>query len=516
LSYVSISKPVKDRIVRAACETRTEIIGLLLGRLQGDTIVIEDSTTHEFASEKNRVTLPASSLAIIADRLVSGRLKGNIVGWYHSHTEGGVFFSQTDITTQLQLQQFSSLITGIVVDAQTGEVGCFRVAPGTNQAIRLPDENIRVFTDPSEIAQTEPSPPPTVPVPTPTIEVRPRASAAGPSRRVALAIVLVSLLVSVGIVAAVLYNYRNSTPTATAQVMINNVPVSAGTIGTPIVISANVTGPGRNVTLVYAQSGGSVDQAAMQPVGTGQYSYEIPGNQVTGDVTYYIRAFDSAGRMVNTTTYHIAVGDFSLAPQSDTITVYRTTSATLGLQLQMVNGFTGELQLSASGAPNGLGIIFSTNPATAGMTVEMNLTAGATTPNGTYPVTVIASYLPTQSSPVTRQATVAVTVADFQASLTATSSVVPAGSTATFTITLTLQKGFVDPVKITDISGLPKGATYTLTASNPTVLAGGPGTTSVTLQIKIPPFTKVGTYPITIVVSGGGVNHLLTAQIIVR
>ena len=115
MSYVSISKPVKDRIVQAARDAETEIIGLLLGRLQDDTIIIEDSTTHEFSSEPHRATLPPGSIAIIADRLVSGRLKGDIVGWYHSHTRDGLFFSVTDISTQQKLQQFSSLITGLVV-----------------------------------------------------------------------------------------------------------------------------------------------------------------------------------------------------------------------------------------------------------------------------------------------------------------------------------------------------------------------------------------------------------------
>ena len=150
MSYVSISKPVKDRIVQAARDTETEIIGLLLGKLQDDTIVIEDSTTHEFSSEPHRVMLPPSSLAVIADQLLSGRLKGNIVGWYHSHTSGGLFFSETDISTQKKLQQFSSLITGVVVDSSNGEVGYFRVIPGTDTAIRIPESSIIVYSDPKD------------------------------------------------------------------------------------------------------------------------------------------------------------------------------------------------------------------------------------------------------------------------------------------------------------------------------------------------------------------------------
>ena len=147
MSYVSIWKPVHDRIVQASHETRNEIIGLLLGRRESDSIVIDDSITGEFSSEPHRVTLPPSTLAQIADDLVSGRVKGNIVGWYHSHTEGGVFFSETDIETQNALQQFSSLVTGVVIDATTGEVGYFRIDPQTKKPFRIPEEMVSVRTE---------------------------------------------------------------------------------------------------------------------------------------------------------------------------------------------------------------------------------------------------------------------------------------------------------------------------------------------------------------------------------
>ena len=514
MSYVSVWKPVKDRIVQAARETRTEIIGLLLGRLQDDTIVIEDSTTHEFSSEPHRVMLPPSSVAVIADKLVSGRLKGNIVGWYHSHTEGGLFFSETDIDTQKQLQQFSSLITGFVVDSRTGEVGCFRVTPGTNIAVRLPEGNVRVFTDPSEPVRASPETPLNV-APTPTVEVRRRSPMAmAVTRRMVLSLILVALIVSAGAFATLLYRYRAST--SETAVIISQTPISAATVGTPIEISANVSGPVRNVTLVYGERTGALGaQVVMNSVATGQYSYLIPGSQVTGNIAYYIKAYDTNGRQVNTTTYHIAVADFNLQPQTNTLTVYRTKSTTLEVQLQSINNFNGQVRLSTSGNPSGLSVIFSENPAPSGTTVQLNFTADANTPNGTYPVTLAATYLPSHSSPVTKQTVVDATVADFQMAMTPSSNEVPAGSVAIFTIILTLQNGFTNPVMITDISGLPQGANYTLTASNPTVLAGGPGSTDITLQIKIPAFTNVGTYPILIAASGGGITHFLNAQIIV-
>jgi proteasome lid subunit RPN8/RPN11 len=155
LSYVSIWKPVNDRIVQASRESEDEIIGLLLGRLESNTLIIEDSITGEFRGEPNRVTLPPSTLAKIADDLLTGRAKGNIVGWYHSHTEAGLGFSETDVQTQRNLQQFSSLITAMVVDAETGDVGYFRVDRETAEHYRIPDERITVFENPSEAVRPE-------------------------------------------------------------------------------------------------------------------------------------------------------------------------------------------------------------------------------------------------------------------------------------------------------------------------------------------------------------------------
>lgn len=512
MSYVSISKPVKDRIVQAARDTETEIIGLLLGKLQDDTIIIEDSTTHEFSSEPHRVMLPASSIAIIADQILSGRLKGNIVGWYHSHTSGGLFFSETDISTQKKLQQFSSLITGLVVDSTNGEVGYFRVIPGTDQAIRLPESNIIVYSDPKDA-----TPPPqrtaTVVTPTPTVEVRRHPPARQVlTRGTALAIILIALVILVAGFAGLILSYKFAPQTPLA---ITHNPVLAGTIGTPITISANTTGLTHNVTLVYGpEKQGPIKDALMSTVVPGEFSYMIPGNQVTGNMAYYIKASDSAGKQVNTTTYHIVISDFNILPPTSSLTVYRTKSATANFQLASINDFTPQVQLSANGSPSGLTITFSKNPAPSGTTVNLNVTADTSTPNGTYPIALIATYLPPQSPEVTRQTSLNVTVADFELQASTTSVTVQVGARATFSLKLTLQKGFVDPVNIT-LLNLPQGAKYTLTG-NPTVLPGGPGTTTITIQITMPAFTKPGTYPVLVEAVGGGLVHALTVEVTVR
>jgi len=154
LSYVSIYKPVNDRITKLSTENSNEVIGLLIGNLINDTLVIEDSITGEFSGEPHRVVLHPQTVAKIADDLVKGRLKGNIVGWYHSHTEDGIFFSQTDVETQQKLQQFSSLTVGMVVDARNGEVGFFRL-DSSGKPVRVPEDKVKVFSRRSKPHQSK-------------------------------------------------------------------------------------------------------------------------------------------------------------------------------------------------------------------------------------------------------------------------------------------------------------------------------------------------------------------------
>ncbi len=149
MSYVSMWKPVNDRIIQVSCDNENEVIGLLLGRLENDTLIIEDSVTGEFQGGPNRVTLPPGTLAKIADDILNRRTKGSIIGWYHSHTESGLTFSETDVQTQMNLQQFSPFVTAMVVDTKTGNVGYFRVDHSTGNPIRIPEAKVRVFEQPT-------------------------------------------------------------------------------------------------------------------------------------------------------------------------------------------------------------------------------------------------------------------------------------------------------------------------------------------------------------------------------
>jgi proteasome lid subunit RPN8/RPN11 len=206
LSYVSIWKPVNDHIVQVSRENENEVIGLLMGRLENDAMIIEDSTTGEFQAGPNHVTLPSSTIARIADDMLNGRIRGNIIGWYHSHTESGLVFSETDVQTQRKLQQFSSLITAMVIDAKTGHVGYFRVDPQTGRPTRIPDANTTVLEQlPETIAPEKRAESLVPPASTAEMSQPPSGHAGWLSGRTILICVILALIASLAILSFIFY-----------------------------------------------------------------------------------------------------------------------------------------------------------------------------------------------------------------------------------------------------------------------------------------------------------------------
>ena len=511
MSYVSIWRPVNDRIVQASRESENEVIGLLLGRLENDTIVIENSVTGEFTAGPNRVTLPSITIAKIADDIVRGRVKGKIVGWYHSHTETGLFFSDIDIQTQKTLQQFSPFITAMVVDSQTGDVAFYRIDPQTGAPIRTHEEKVRVYAEPSEAIPLEARAKPRV-RPTPAIEVRARLQEERvPLGRLVIVIVIVALAASAILVGALLYRGGP----AVSGVTITHTPVTSATVGTSLNIKTNVTGQVRSVTLYYAPVGApDFTQVEMNSLAAGQYEYLIPGDKVVSNIAYYVRATDSGGNSVSTPKYVIAVADFIFVTTHITLTVYRTKSIATMLNLAGINGFDREVALGLAGAPEKLNITFAPNPANMGA-IQLTASAAADTTTGTFPLAVMATYTPAEGTPITRQAIVLITVADFDVQVSPISRQVSKGTAASYTLTLTVGRGFTDTVTF-NVTGLPQGTTYQVVTAGNTIAPGSSGTVILTLQISTTQLTRAGTYNLTVMVAGGGIIHTQTVQLTVR
>ena len=496
MSYVSIWKPAYDKIVNASTESsRTEIIGLLLGNLEDDTVNITDSVTGEFSGEPHRVILNPGTIAKIADDILKGRLKGNIVGWYHSHTDGGIFFSQTDVETQKRFQQFSRLTLGMVVDAANGNVGFFRI--DDDNAVKIPQDRLKVY-DKTATTQLAPQPlqPPT----------RKR------SRRRLLAIMLIALALSIAIAGGVHYSGSAANPR-----ILHNNPIAATVVGSAIPISANVTGI-VDMTLFYARDGGSFTQVAMTSNHPGEFQYTLPGSQVTSNLTYYMEGTTRYGTKLTTKPYQIRVSDFTLQTDEG-MTVYRnSTKPTITkLNLIAINGFANSVTLSANQTPKGVSVSFPSSQSTPGFILDMSVSANASTPILTFPLYVSASYASPNTQLITRTSKILVTVTDFNLQISPSALTVDPDGQASFAMNLTLGQGFAAPLKLT-IMGLPEGAKVLLGTSNNVIPLTGQSVTLFNLQATT---LKQGSYTVVLTVlatlqNGDSISHSRTIQLIVR
>jgi COP9 signalosome complex subunit 5 len=144
--YVSISSTAIEKIKEHAGKNPDkEVIGLLIGRMEGNTLIIEDTVTGEIVSEKTKAILTPETIAKIADEIVSGKIKGSIIGWYHSHPGFGVFMSEIDIKTQMKMQQFSPYIVALIIDPTKNEIGFFTVDANTRSPIMLTEDLIHIY-----------------------------------------------------------------------------------------------------------------------------------------------------------------------------------------------------------------------------------------------------------------------------------------------------------------------------------------------------------------------------------
>eukprot|EP00456_Euglypha_rotunda_P070194 TRINITY_DN6211_c0_g1_i23.p1 TRINITY_DN6211_c0_g1~~TRINITY_DN6211_c0_g1_i23.p1 ORF type:complete len:355 (+),score=65.36 TRINITY_DN6211_c0_g1_i23:136-1065(+) len=121
-----------------------EVMGLLIGKPEGSTIVVLDAVPLPVKGEANFVEAgPQIGIlqAALSDSIETKR-KENFIGWYHSHpfdvtTHTVSFLSGTDVQTQTAFQLSMPLWTSIVIDPlrslakQKPEMGCFRVYPVT-------------------------------------------------------------------------------------------------------------------------------------------------------------------------------------------------------------------------------------------------------------------------------------------------------------------------------------------------------------------------------------------------
>jgi COP9 signalosome complex subunit 5 len=125
-------------IMHARSGGSVEVMGLMQGKISGDTFIVTDAFRLPVEGTETRVNAQDEANEYMVGYLEACRAAGkmeNAVGWYHSHPGYGCWLSGIDVGTQATQQTFSDPFLAVVIDpdrtisAGKVEIGAFRTFP---------------------------------------------------------------------------------------------------------------------------------------------------------------------------------------------------------------------------------------------------------------------------------------------------------------------------------------------------------------------------------------------------
>ncbi|KAI9033875.1 JAB1/Mov34/MPN/PAD-1 ubiquitin protease-domain-containing protein [Phycomyces nitens] len=125
-------------VMHARSGGNIEIMGLMQGKVQGNTMYIMDAFALPVEGTETRVNAQSEAYEYMVTYMErakeAGRLE-NAIGWYHSHPGYGCWLSGIDVSTQMLNQQYQEPWVAVVIDpnrtmsAGKVDIGAFRTYP---------------------------------------------------------------------------------------------------------------------------------------------------------------------------------------------------------------------------------------------------------------------------------------------------------------------------------------------------------------------------------------------------
>jgi uncharacterized membrane protein len=226
--------------------------------------------------------------------------------------------------------------------------------------------------------------------------------------------------------------------------------------------------------------------------------------------TYPLTITAASGATVHSAAVTLVVTappDFTLSATPASRSIVAGASATYTVGVASLNGFAGNVTLSLTGLPSGVGTAsFSPQVIAGAGSSQLTVTTLPTAPGRTYPLTITGT-----AGGVTHTAAVTLVVSarDFALSVSPSSATISRGKSAKYTVGVSVVGGSVGKVSLA-VAGLPTGTTAVL-SPNP---VGSPGSSALT--VKTTSSTKRGTYTLRITGASGSLGHMATATLTVR
>jgi COP9 signalosome complex subunit 5 len=125
-------------VMHARSGGELEVMGLMMGSIQGNTFVVTDAFRLPVEGTETRVNAQDEANEYMVNYLEAMRDSGreeDALGWYHSHPGYGCWLSGIDVQTQFTQQAYNEPFLAIVIDPDRTmssgkvEIGAFRTYP---------------------------------------------------------------------------------------------------------------------------------------------------------------------------------------------------------------------------------------------------------------------------------------------------------------------------------------------------------------------------------------------------
>ncbi|KAJ8508389.1 hypothetical protein ONZ45_g9332 [Pleurotus djamor] len=125
-------------VIHARSGVPHEIMGLMQGKVVGNSIVIMDSFALPVQGTETRVNAANEANEYMVEYISGSEKAGRLehaIGWYHSHPGYGCWLSGIDVNTQMNNQKFQDPFIAVVIDpnrtisAGKVDIGAFRTYP---------------------------------------------------------------------------------------------------------------------------------------------------------------------------------------------------------------------------------------------------------------------------------------------------------------------------------------------------------------------------------------------------
>jgi len=288
-----------------------------------------------------------------------------------------------------------------------------------------------------------------------------------------------------------------------------NVPTGARASSTIQVVGQN--GFSDNVALAASEVPSGVTAVFSPATTSSTSSLTFAASNAAASGNYTVTVTGTSGTLTSSTAVVLTVTDptvtapanFSLSSSSGSLALVAGASATSTISINDQNGFSGSVNLTASGLPSGMTAVFS--PTTTSSTSSLTFAANSAVAPGKYSVTVTGNSGALSGSTTVMLTVTAATVtapANFSLSSSSGSLALLAGANATSNISVNDQNGFSGSVNLT-ASGLPSGVTA----------AFSPAATKSTSSLTFTASNAVASVNYTVTVTGTSGTLIKTATI---